>query len=105
MGVYFSNVTGKPLPTRMRNWSIYIKALKKHPDHSERVTFLDHIRESYRNPILHPEVVVSEDEAESLLGACASAIRLLVIEIELLEKQAQSLPLLLTEPEVPPAVA
>jgi hypothetical protein len=36
MAVYFKTVTGKPLPTRMRNWSIYLKALRKHPDHSER---------------------------------------------------------------------
>jgi len=108
MAVYFERVTGKPLPTRMRNWSIYLKALRKHPDHSERVvTFLDHIRDSYRNPILHPEIVVSEDEAESLLGASASAIRLLVMEIEAVEQKAFSLQLLSpqsAEPEAPSAV-
>jgi len=71
------------------------------------VTFLDHIRDSYRNPILHPEIVVSEDEAESLLGASSSAIRLLVMEIEAVEQKAFSLQLLSpqsAEPEAPSAV-
>jgi hypothetical protein len=105
MAIYFERVTGKPLPTRMRNWSIYLKSLKKHPGHSERVvTFLDHIRDSYRNPILHPEIVINEDEAEALLGASASAIRLLVMEIEALEEKAMWLALESTnEPEEPPA--
>jgi hypothetical protein len=106
MAMYFELVTGKPLPTRMRNWAIYLKALRKHPDYSERVvTLLDHIRDSYRNPILHPDVVVTEDEAESLLGTSASAIRLIVMEIKVLEQRSQSLPLALADPESPAAVA
>ncbi len=57
MAVYFECVTGKRIPTRMRNWGVYLKVLQKHPDHSPRVVaFLDHIRDSYRNPILHPDV-------------------------------------------------
>ncbi len=104
MAVYFELVTGRDMPTRMRNWSIYLKAIRNHPDHSERVvTLLDHIRDSYRNPILHPEVVVTEDEAESLLGTAASAIRLLVIEMNALEGKTKSLPLDLQDPQAPVA--
>lgn len=103
MAVYFELVIGKPMPTRMRNWGIYLKKLGDHPDHSPRViTFIDHIRENYRNPILHPDVVMAEDEAEALLGASASAIRMLVLEIQALENKAKSLPL---ELEPPSAVA
>lgn len=92
MAVYFERVTGKPLPTRMRNWSIYLKALRKHADHSRRIVdFLDHIRENYRNPILHPDVFVTEDEAEALLGVSASAIRMLVIETRALAMKPKSL--------------
>ncbi len=101
MGVYFKLVTGNPLPTRMRNWGVYIKTLRKHPAHSDKVvTFLDHIRDSYRNPILHPEISLEEDEAEALLGAAATAIRMLVLEIQALENRAQSLPLPLPSPNV-----
>jgi hypothetical protein len=92
MAIYYNAVTGKDIPTRMRNWGIYLKALRKHPDHSPKVvTFLDHIRDSYRNPILHPDIVVTEDEAESLLGVAASAIRMLVNETEAVRIKAHSL--------------
>lgn len=94
MAVYFECVTGKRIPTRMRNWGVYLKVLQKHPDHSPRVVaFLDHIRDSYRNPILHPDVVVSEDDAESLLNVAGSAIRMLVLETKSVQEKAKSLPL------------
>jgi hypothetical protein len=105
MSVYFERVTGKPIPTRMRNWGIYLKTLRKYPQHSQKaIGFLDHIRDTYRNPILHPEVIVSEDEAESLLGAAASAIRMLVLETEALEQKPLDLPFEIPG-ELPPAVA
>jgi hypothetical protein len=99
MAEYFNLVTGKPMPTRMRNWGIYLKALEKHPDSSAKVVaFLDHLRENYRNPILHPDVLVTEDEAEAFLGAAVSGIRMLVLEIQSLEIKSKSLPLALPEP-------
>jgi hypothetical protein len=99
MAKYFQLVTGHPMPTRMRNWGIYIRQLRRHPSHSPKVVkFLDHIRESYRNPILHPEVSIAEDEAEALLGVAASAIRMLVLEIEKLKAEPMPLPLLIPEP-------
>lgn len=92
MAIYYERVTGKQLPHRIRNWSIYLKAIRKHQDYSEQVVnFLDHIRESYRNPILHPEISVTEEEAESLLGVAVSAIRMIIREIESLELKSKSL--------------
>ena len=86
MAEYYNLVTGKPIPSRMRNWGIYLKKLRQHPKSSEMVTgILDHIRMNYRNPILHPEVFLSEDDAEALLGVSASAIRTIVMEIQRLE--------------------
>ena len=94
MAVYFECVTSRKIPTRMRNWGVYLKALQKHPDHSPRVVaFLDHIRDAYRNPILHPDVIVSEDDAESLLNVAGSAIRMLVLETKAVQEKARSLPL------------
>jgi hypothetical protein len=57
------------------------------------VAFLDHIRDAYRNPILHPDVIVSEDDAESLLNVAGSAIRMLVLETKAVQEKARSLPL------------
>jgi hypothetical protein len=101
MAEYFNLVTGKPMPTRMRNWGIYLKSLAKHPDSSPKVVaFLDHLRDNYRNPILHPDVLVSEDEAEAFLGAAISGIRMLVLEIQSLEK-ARSLTVIMPAPALP----
>ena len=89
MADYYLLVVGKQTPTRMRNWSIYIKKLNKSPKVDKRVTaFLDHIRENYRNPITHPEVMLTADDVEVLLGVATSAIRQMILAIQVLEEQA-----------------
>jgi hypothetical protein len=42
------------------------------------LTFIDHIREHYRNPTLHPQVTLSIEDAQVLFGLCVSAITLIV---------------------------
>ncbi len=91
MAEYYHLVVDKPIPTRMRNWGIYIRKLNKSPKVDKRVTtFLDHIRENYRNPITHPEVILTSNEVEVLLGVATSAIRQMILAIQrLLEDQAK----------------
>lgn len=80
MSQYFHRVTGKSLPTRMRNWGIYLNSLRKADGHDPKVVeFLDQIRTSYRNPITHPEVNLESDEAEVLLGVAVAAIRQMIL--------------------------
>ena len=86
MAKYYLLVIGNPIPTRMRNWGIYLKKLSQSEKVDTKITsFLDHIRENYRNPITHPEVILTSDEVEVLLGVATSAIRQMILAIQMLE--------------------
>lgn len=72
---YFTKVTGKDAPTRMRNWGLYIKLLRDSGKSDPKVVnFIEHIKDNYRNPVTHPEAVLTVDEVQVLLGAACSAI-------------------------------
>lgn len=99
LALYFQMVIGGTAPIRMRNWGAYLDKLRKHPDSSEEViVFLDHLRVAWRNPVAHPEALLSEDDAVSLLGASASAIRQLVLAMEKLEARDRLRPHIVKTP-------
>jgi hypothetical protein len=75
---YYAVVVGKAPKPKMRNWGTYIKNLQTAGADSRVTGFLDHIREAYRNPVLHPEETLSSQDAQVLLGVCVSAIVLMV---------------------------
>jgi len=90
MAEYYLLVVRKPIPTRMRNWGVYLKRLNKSPSvDPEITTFLDHIRKNYRNPITH-EGMVTSDEVDVFLGVATSAIQQMVLAIQNLQGQAGS---------------
>ena len=75
-GAYYVSITGRTFEDDSvpRNWGKYIDALKKAGANAEITGNLNHIRAAYRNPIMHPNVNVTEDEAFSLFGIGISAI-------------------------------
>lgn len=79
---YYKVVTRKELPKRIRNWALYIDRLGKAGADPKILAVLDQIRENHRNPIMHPEVVLSEDEALSLLGIAQSAMVAMASDME-----------------------
>lgn len=90
---YYKVVTGVEPKTKFRNWGAYIKTLGACKANPKILNHLDHMRENYRNPILHPEVNLTADEAQVLLGVCVSAIFLMASEIKTLTaKSAVPLP-------------
>jgi hypothetical protein len=93
MGIYYTHLTGKELPKQNRNWGIYLKRLESVPAADAKVRgALDHIRETYRNPITHPEDTLTEGEAIMLFGLSLSVI-------ELMAEALRTLPPTLTELE------
>lgn len=75
---YYKFATKKALPLRMRNWAVYIDAISKTSGHDPKiVALLRHIKDDYRNPVAHPEVVLTGDEAVVLFGVSVSAITLM----------------------------
>jgi hypothetical protein len=81
---YYKTVTGVEPKTKFRNWGAYIKKLKDCGANRKVTEHIDHMRESYRNPILHPQENLSSEEAQVLFGVCVSAIYLMANEIKAL---------------------
>jgi hypothetical protein len=75
-GAYYVSITGNTFEDDkvQRNWGAYIKALSGVKADPRIIGNLDHIRAAYRNPVMHPNVNVTQDEAFSLLGIGISAI-------------------------------
>ncbi|MFZ0829070.1 MAG: hypothetical protein WAO02_16775 [Verrucomicrobiia bacterium] len=76
---YYTFVIGHPPKAKLRNWGSYILNLNTAGADKKITAFLEHIREEYRNPILHPEEMLSSDDAVVLLGAACSAIVQMVL--------------------------
>ena len=71
---YYNKLGGKSIKPKMRNWGAYINALRSCKADQRITGFLDHIREEYRNPVLHPETMVESEQVQVFLGVCVSAI-------------------------------
>ena len=71
---YYAKVVGRSPKPKMRNWGTYVKNLHTAGADARITGFLDHIREAYRNPLLHPEDTLTPEDAQVLMGVCVSAI-------------------------------
>jgi hypothetical protein len=88
---YYALVLQKLPTVKMRSWGTYHKNLSKSPKASKKVLgWLDHIKDEYRNPVLHPEETVTPDAALVFINACNSLIIMMVSEmVRLMESEAQ----------------
>lgn len=73
---------------KMRNWGTYIRLLKNHGADDKVVSLLSHMKDVYRNPVLHPEENYDDERVQVLFGLCVSAI--VSIEAALAEFNNQS---------------
>ena len=72
---YYSHVVGKPPSTRMRNWAVYIRGIRDSGNGNEKVLkLLEHIKDSYRNPVSHPDDMMEVDEVLVFLGVGIAAM-------------------------------
>jgi len=74
---YISVCKPKPKPIeRLGNWGAYIAELQKSPksEVKEVVAMLQQIKDRHRNLIMHPEVVLTPDEAFTLFEIAQGAI-------------------------------
>lgn len=76
---YYKAVVGK-LP-KSRNWGVYVKDLKAKGADAKVVGVIDQLRELHRNPLMHPEETLSEDEAIVIFGLAQSVIVAMVGDI------------------------
>jgi hypothetical protein len=80
--LFYEAILNRKPKAKMRNWGAYVKNLEQGGAETRITGFINHIRESYRNPVLHPEVTLSQDDAQVLVGTCISAIVQMMSEIK-----------------------
>ena len=76
MHQYYLAVCKPPKPDPLENWGAYIAELLKSGDSSvkETVALLKQVKDHHRNLIMHPEVVLSPDEAFTLFEIAKGAM-------------------------------
>lgn len=86
--LYYEKIIGVLPKNKDRNWGAYIKNLKTAGANEKILHALDHLRNDYRNPILHPEERLEFDDAFSLFNLSVSLIIKMTKEIIALENAA-----------------
>ncbi len=73
---YLTICKPSPEPSSLENWGAYISELKKagQTDVNEVIALLQQIKDQHRNLIMHPELVLTFDEAYALFEISKSAI-------------------------------
>jgi len=71
---YRNKLAGTSSPLKSRNWGTYIRDIRNHGGDVKVIGSIDHIRQFYRNPIMHPEETLTLDYSLSLFYACLSVI-------------------------------
>ena len=80
MRLYFPLINYTPKDSD-RNWNNYINAMREGGVAKRITDCLDHIRQEYRNPITHPDKVLTRDEAQALMAVAMSAIRMMLVDL------------------------
>jgi len=79
---YYEATVGELPALKIRNWGAYIRNMRRCGKAQEKIlAMMEHIKDSYRNPVLHPEDKVTPDEAMILMSLCNSLITMIEAEI------------------------
>lgn len=92
---YYELVVGNLPKPKMRNWGAYIRNLKECGANQKVTTILEQIKDLHRNPVIHPEEQLNNEEAFSLVGILDSAVTAIIADMKVRrEKTSPSLPFL-----------
>ncbi|WLA69745.1 hypothetical protein QIH77_22770 [Bradyrhizobium diazoefficiens] len=72
---YYSHITGGKAQPKVRNIGVYLHALKQSKKGDEKIlAALKQMTDLHRNPLIHPEVVLTTEESIATLGIARSVI-------------------------------
>jgi hypothetical protein len=71
---YYEHTVGTLPHTRLRNWGLYLQRMRKAKADEKILELLQHLKDEYRNPITHPDVDMTVEEALELLGLAVGVI-------------------------------
>lgn len=79
---YYKKTLGTAPPARMRNWGVYINNMRTSGKADARILdFLTHIKDNYRNPVAHPEAVLTADEVLVLVSVAVGAMSQMAVAL------------------------
>jgi hypothetical protein len=83
---YYAHMTHGAAPPKVRSIKVYTKALRSCGVGTEKVlTSLEQMAELHRNPLIHPEVILSQEEAYGTFGIARSVIGFMLSELPRLD--------------------
>jgi hypothetical protein len=72
---YYSHVTGGQAQPKVRNIGVYLNALKQSNKGDAKIlAALKQMTDLHRNPLIHPEVILTTEESIATLGIARSVI-------------------------------
>jgi hypothetical protein len=72
---YYAQLTGSNTLPKVRNIGVYLNAMKQAKVGDEKVIFaLKQMADLHRNPLIHPDTVLTQEEAIGIFGLARSAI-------------------------------
>lgn len=102
---YYGHVTGGAPPPKIRNIMVYVQAMRTRKCGDERIlSVVEQLSKLHRNPLIHPEVALTVDEAISILGIARSAVTAMLSQLPELP-QTTGAPPSPQEPPKPPTQA
>jgi hypothetical protein len=76
---YYAHVTGGSASPKQRNIAVYIHAMRKAQRGDEKIlSTIKQIADLHRNPLSHPDAILTTDEAIATAGIVRSAVTLML---------------------------
>lgn len=99
---YYNHVTSGAAPPKMRNIMVYVKTMRDKKCGDERIlSVVEQLSKLHRNPLIHPEVALTLDEAISILGMTQSVVTAMLSALPVLPKTTTGQAPTAPEPPLP----
>ena len=104
---YYSHVTGGAAAPKVRSLGVYVTALKKAGKGDEKIlAALKQMTDLHRNPLIHPETILTVDEAIAIFGIARSAITAMLTVLPIVPPTTSAFGIPVPNPALPgPSVA
>lgn len=72
---YYAQITGGAAPPKVRSIGVYVSAMERAQKGDPKIlAVLKQLNTLHRNPLIHPEIVLTADEAIAIVGIARSAV-------------------------------
>jgi hypothetical protein len=79
---YYSHVTGGAAQPKVRNIGVYLNALRQTKNGDEKILgALKQMTDLHRNPLIHPDVVLTTNEAIATMGMAISIVTAMLVAL------------------------